>query len=163
MGCGKTTVGKALAASRKIPFIDLDDVLCQNSNCTIPELFSQKGPKVFRQLEYDALRTLLKKTSHGVISLGGGTPCYFDTMHQVCKVTHKVFYLKAAAYELASRLFDVRQGRPLISHLDSEEDLKQFIAKHLFERTPFYSQANYTIDVEKKTIENVVNSISKLI
>ncbi|MGB0255368.1 MAG: shikimate kinase [Flavobacteriaceae bacterium] len=163
MGCGKSTIGKALSELRNIPFIDLDDVLSKENNCTIPELFSQKGSKAFRQLEYDALLCVLKSTSHCILSLGGGTPCYFDTMQHISKVSPKVFYLNATADELASRLFPVRQGRPLISHLDTQEDLKQFIAKHLFERSPFYTQANYTIDVGEKTVKEVVNSISALI
>lgn len=163
MGCGKSTIGEQLADELNFAFIDLDVVLSAEQKCTIPELFQQKGPKEFRQLEHQTLIQVLKSTSKCVLSLGGGTPCYYDTMERIDKVTPNVFYLNASPMTLVKRLFSVKNSRPLISHITTEENLKDFIAKHLFERKNFYTQAKHTINVDNKTITEVVKAIFKLI
>jgi shikimate kinase len=163
MGCGKSTIGKGLADKLNIVFTDLDDVLSADQHCTISKLFDQKGPKVFRQLEHQALLNTLNNETKCVLSLGGGTPCYYDTMERVAKVTPNIFYLKASATSLATRLFPEKDSRPLISHISNEEDLKDFIAKHLFERKHFYAQAKHTINVDNKAVLEVINAIAALI
>ena len=48
--------------------------------------------------------------------------------------------------------------RPLIAHIQ-EDDLTEFIAKHLFERNAYYSQADFTVNAGVKTPENIANEI----
>jgi len=43
-----------------------------------------------------------------------------------------------------------------------DDKLKEFIAKHLFERAPFYEQASYTISIDQKSIDTIVEEIKKL-
>ena len=49
-GCGKTTLGKMLAARLKVDFYDADDVLEAREPYTIKEFFAQ-GENVFREAE----------------------------------------------------------------------------------------------------------------
>ena len=51
MGSGKTTVGKILAASLNLPFIDLDNEIEKVSGRTIPAIFAESGEPAFRALE----------------------------------------------------------------------------------------------------------------
>jgi shikimate kinase len=53
-------------------------------------------------------------------------------------------------------------SRPLISELNDEK-LKEFIAKHLFERAPFYEQANHIISIDEKSVEVIASEISDLV
>jgi shikimate dehydrogenase len=71
-GCGKTTIGKALANKTGRKFIDLDSIISANAGRSIPEIFSSEGEQAFRRLETAALAEVSKQ-SGAVISAGGGT------------------------------------------------------------------------------------------
>ncbi len=70
-GCGKTTLGKALAARLDRSFYDADTVLEQRAGRSIPEIFRCDGEAAFRALETQTLAEL-GKCSGAVIATGGG-------------------------------------------------------------------------------------------
>ena len=70
-GCGKTTLGKALADRLGRPFYDADTVLEQRAGRSIPEIFRCDGEAAFRALETQTLAEL-GKGSGAVIATGGG-------------------------------------------------------------------------------------------
>ena len=77
------------------------------------------GELGFRKKERFYLEKLLSRKPSGVISLGGGTPCYFDNVNYVIKKDRfQSVYLKTSPKILASRLFEERNHRPIISHLE---------------------------------------------
>ena len=83
-GCGKSTVGKALAERLHRRFIDSDAMIEARANMTIPEIFSQGGEAYFRQLETQVLADLGKE-SNLVIATGGGCvtqECNYGHLHQ---------------------------------------------------------------------------------
>lgn len=76
MGCGKSTVGRALAGELGWSFFDLDDEIERREGLPIAEIFEMRGEAAFRQAESAALRERIKAVQTGrpqVISLGGGT------------------------------------------------------------------------------------------
>lgn len=70
MGCGKTTVGKALAKKLGVAFYDLDSFIEEKSGMTIPEIFEKYGEAHFRELESSAISDFRDRS--GVIATGGG-------------------------------------------------------------------------------------------
>ena len=159
MGVGKSTVGKQLAASLKCQFIDLDNYIEQKENTSITSIFKQKGEIFFRKIESQYLKGLLDSKEYEIIALGGGTPCYANNMDLIKTYQNSTFYLKMELNVLADRLYQIKDTRPLLSHIDDRSELKDFIRKHLFERQFYYIQANYTIDVSTLAIEEIVNNI----
>ncbi len=160
MGSGKSSVGRALAQQTNTTHVDLDDYIEEKEGRKISEIFATKGEIYFRKREHECLKELLEKNPNIILSLGGGTPCYAGNMDLIGKTLDYVFYLKASIPELVSRLEKEKEHRPVISHLPSQEALTEFIGKHLFERSPFYSQANHTIVVDGKSIEEIVEMIT---
>ena len=163
MGCGKSTVGKILARIKNIPFIDLDQYIEKQESRSVGELFSSGGELYFRKIEREALLNLLAASSPAVIALGGGTPCYFDNMEKLNASSHVSVYLNASIPLLSERLKVEKNQRPLIAHLESEEALNEFIGKHLFERNPFYRQAQYQIDIQQESPEELAIKIKDLL
>ena len=159
MGVGKSTVGKQLAASLKCQFIDLDNYIEQKEKTSITSIFKQKGEIFFRKIESQYLKGLLDSKEYEIIALGGGTPCYANNMDLIKTYQNSTFYLKMELNVLADRLYQIKDTRPLLSHIDDRSELKDFIRKHLFERQFYYMQANYTIDVSTLAIEEIVNNI----
>ena len=68
---GKTSVGKALAEKLNKTFVDTDDLIVEAENMPIPEIFSQKGEKVFREIESREILDISKCNSN-IIATGGG-------------------------------------------------------------------------------------------
>ena len=164
MGCGKTVVGKCLAKRKSLSFIDLDEFIEAEENITISKLFEKGGELGFRKKERFYLEKVLSENFQTIISLGGGTPCYFDNLNYVVqKEGFQTVYLKTSPKILASRLFEKRNHRPLITHLDTPEDLEEFIAKHLFERVAFYVMAEHHISTDDRSVEDLVDQLEKLL
>ena len=149
MASGKSVIGKYLAKVLNYRFIDLDNYIEKKENLSVNEIFSKKGELYFRKLENASLKEIIKTEDNYVLSLGGGTPCFYDTMDWLKNNANaKTIYLKVDLDTLTQRLLK-DNTRPLISHLEKEEDVKEFIAKHLFERSYFYNKADLNIDASK--------------
>ena len=144
MGAGKTTLGKAFAHKMNIPFIDLDWYIEERFHKTVGELFTERGEAGFRELERNMLHEVAE-FENVIISCGGGTPCFFDNMEYMNRQAQTV-YLKASPDVLFQHLKMGKVERPLLKD-KTEDEMKQYIRDSLAIREPFYSRAQYTLDV----------------
>lgn len=162
MASGKSTIGKKAAELLNFDFVDLDNYIEEKENLSVSEIFKLKGEIHFRKLEQTYLKELTNNLDKTIISLGGGTPCFYDTMSWLNKLDNlTTIYLKASLDVLTNRLYK-DSTRPLIAHLDTKEALKDFIAKHIFERSFFYNQANIvvnSVDSEEGTLNNLMEKL----
>jgi len=161
MGSGKSTISKSIASNMGIEALDLDDYIVEREGNSINNIFKNKGEIYFRLKENEYLGELLNNDKSFVLALGGGTPCYANNMNLIVENAKSV-YLKGNINTLFERLLENKASRPLISDLNDEK-LKEFIAKHLFERAPFYEQANHIVNIDNKSIDKIVEEIGKLI
>ena len=143
MGSGKTSFGKKLAKRLQIPFVDLDEQIESQNKASINTIFKEKGEKSFRELERQMLSSVVKN-ENGVISVGGGTPCYFDNMQRMNQEGITI-YLELSPNALYSRLINSKEKRPIIKD-KSPDELRTFIEVHLKERSPYYKKARITIN-----------------
>lgn len=162
MGCGKSTIAKLLAQETGLPFMDLDDIIEQRENNSIKSIFEVKGEIYFRKIEHAILTELSVSSESFVLSLGGGTPCYANNHELLIGSGISSIYLKASISELYDRLVQNKAKRPLIAAMKNE-DLEEFIAKHLFERSFFYTKAKYTVHIDGKSPQTVVAEIETLL
>lgn len=161
MGSGKSTVARQLAMELGLPFTDLDDYITAREKLSIKEIFEARGEIYFRLQESKYLKQLLADENDVVLALGGGTPCYGDNM-EVIKEASRSFYLKASIPTICQRLRNEKAQRPLIASLD-EEQLNEFVAKHLFERRNFYEQATVILPVDNKSVTELVHELLEII
>ncbi|MCL4153850.1 UNVERIFIED_CONTAM: hypothetical protein GTU68_006352 [Idotea baltica] len=163
MASGKSTIGRILSEKLQISFIDLDDFIQEKENMTISELFKMKGEIYFRKKETECLEELLKNDEEFVLALGGGTPCYGKNM-DIINSFGTSFYLKSSLQNSFSKLSKPKRKkkRPLIASIPNE-NLKEFIAKHLFERAPYYELATNYVLIDGKSKNDIANEVeSKL-
>ena len=162
MASGKTSIGKKLAKKINISFIDLDEYIVEHEEMSISTIFKTKGEVYFRKIETQYLEELINTDKDFVLALGGGTPCYGNNLNVILNNSISIYlkYSLQTAYNKLSKE-SIKHKRPLIASI-SNDDLKEFIAKHLFERIPFYEQANYTIRIDNKKKKEIVNEIIKL-
>ena len=161
MGSGKTAIGKELASVLNIPFKDMDAEIEKREGASISSIFSEKGEIYFRKTENEVLKKILLQPEGFVLATGGGTPCYSDSMAFITAKNDVVsVYLKLPLAVLVSRLFSEKENRPLLAHLKTEEELEDFIRKHLFERAFYYNQAGLTIE---NSSENITDTVEKIL
>jgi shikimate kinase len=162
MGCGKSTIANKLSGMVQIPYVDLDEYIEKKANQTIKQIFETQGEIYFRKLEHTYFVELLNTPDKMIIGLGGGTPCYANN-HELLNGDGVIsIYLKASIDTLFNRLVANKSKRPLIAD-KSEEEMKEFIAKHLFDRSFYYNHAQYKVSVDDKSIEETVNDILNLL
>lgn len=138
MGAGKSTLGKALAKTLDLKFIDLDDFIVSRQHKTIKEIFAEVGEDGFRQIERNSLEEVAAYEDV-IISLGGGTPCFFDNM-EVVRRSGRSVYLKPTEEVLLQRLIHGKHKRPLLADKNDDEILA-FIRQQLEWREPYYKKA----------------------
>ena len=159
MASGKSTIGRFLAEKKEYSFIDLDEYIEKKEDKTITDIFSDKGEIYFRKQEHLYLKEILATSNNIIVSLGGGTPCYAGNMDIVLAAENTTsIYLSATIKTIVSRLSEEKNKRPLVANI-SDNELPEFIAKHLFERSYFYHQANFKISVDDTSIATITEKV----
>lgn len=156
MGCGKSTVGALLAEEIGWRFIDLDQRIEQEQNCSIASIFESRGEAEFRRIESEALQQLIKETYRGratVASLGGGAFPWPGNREKL-QDSGVTIWLDVPFERVEARV--ARQDhRPLA------RDPKRF--RELFElRRPLYAKADYTIPFDTDNANDAVQAILAL-
>ena len=162
MGSGKSTIAKLLSKSMHYEFLDLDEIIEKEQNASVSAIFERKGEVYFRKLEHEVLKRILESNRNMVLSLGGGTPCFSNNQELLKQEDIDTIYLKTSIDKLYERLRTQKANRPLIAN-KSEDEMKEFIAKHLFERSFYYNQAKYIVTTDDKSPQETVLEIQSLL
>lgn len=151
MGCGKSSVGMALAHSLKWDFIDTDSMIEARYGNTIAQLFEEKGEGYFRAQERDTARIIANDRRHCVVATGGG----FGAMIEDIRQLGWVVYLKLPFEAILARMDKEQKAkRPLFSDTNAAQILYNA-------RAPIYkSQADLIVDATKP-VDAIVQAILK--
>lgn len=160
MGSGKSHISKVLSKKLNLKLFDLDRQISLKNNMTIPEIFEKRGEIYFRKKENLILNEILSSYDDIILSVGGGTPAYFNNMETINQYSESVF-LQTSVTNLADRILKQKDKRPLVAKI-ADEDLPEFIAKHLFERNVFYSQSKHKVITDGKSPEEIATEIADL-
>jgi shikimate kinase len=152
MGTGKTTIGSLLAQKLAVPHFDLDQVIVEQANQTINEIFKNWGENKFRQLEHQLLLTEIKKD--GVLSTGGGTPILANNLRALQQINVPVILLEASIGTIFTRVSN-NQTRPLVNQLSLDQ-----LQKLKFNRDPkYYACADFVVKTDHKKPEIITAEI----
>ncbi|MGV3697500.1 shikimate kinase [Flavobacterium sp.] len=162
MAVGKTTIANLLSEKINFEVMDLDKSIEKKIGLSVSQIFEQKGEVYFRKIEHEFFREALNTGYPLIISTGGGTPCYANNHLLMNADGNTSIYLKGSIDTLLERLKSEKAHRPLVAG-KSQDELQEFVAKHLFERSYFYNQARFTVTVDGKTPEKIVEEIIALL
>lgn len=156
MGCGKSTVGRALADELGWSFIDLDEEIERTQHSTISDIFDARGEAAFRRIETAALRDRVRNVQSGrpqVVSLGGGA-FLADENFELVSNNGVTVWLDCPLSQIERRIAG-QTHRPLAR--DPER------LRNLFEtRRGGYARADYRIEVIDDDIRSAVAQILAL-
>ena len=168
MGCGKSSVGRRLSELLCCPFMDLDSVIEEQAGRSIPEIFATDGEAAFRQMELDALRSIIQCSTapsllphnHVVLSLGGGAVMTPECAELV-KENTLCIYLRTSVDTLVERLTDEAAGRPLLA---SDSDLRTRIETLMSKRASSYqATAHHIIDTDNLSIGDIATRVVQML
>lgn len=145
-GCGKSTVGKALAKRTGRVFVDADAEIVKAAGRSIPEIFAEDGEPGFRSLETKVLEQICKQ-SGTVIATGGGAVTVPEN-YNILRQNSTVIFLNRDLAVLPT------EGRPLSQQNPLSELLEC--------RLPLYRQfCDCEID-GNSSVETVVSRIMEV-
>ena len=158
MASGKSTLGKKLAQTLGIDFVDTDREIEKKAGAEISWIFEVEGEKGFRERE----RKVLKKSTNKddvVISTGGGIVKAKEN-RSLMTAKGKVVYLKTPL-EIQLKRTEKDRKRPLLT----KGNKKQILETLKEERDPKYEEiADITIDQngqknKKKIISEIIDKL----
>ena len=145
-GCGKSTVGKALAKRLSRPFFDADQEIVKRAGKSIPEIFQTEGEAGFRKIETEVLFDLCRQ-SGAVIATGGGAVTVPQN-HDILRQNSLVVFLNRDIAVLPTN------GRPLSEQNDLHEMFRQ--------RLPLYrAVCDYEVDGNSE-IQTVTDRVAEV-
>ena len=145
-GCGKSTVGKALAKRLSRPFFDADQEIVKRAGKSIPEIFQTEGEAGFRKIETEVLFDLYRQ-SGAVIATGGGAVTVPQN-HDILRQNSLVVFLNRDIAVLPTN------GRPLSEQNDLHEMFRQ--------RLPLYrAVCDYEVDGNSE-IQTVTDRVAEV-
>lgn len=162
MGCGKSTIGRALAERLEFDFVDTDVLIEERLGMKIEEVVATKGEVFFRQIETELLREIISQSDNTrsvIVACGGGMPCCDNNLLMML-YGGSTIYLQSSENVLYDRLKNEKDNRFLIKN-KTDEELKSYISATLAQRhKSYYSQADMIIannDSVDDCIERLLN------
>jgi len=156
MGCGKSTIGRALADHVGWTFVDLDEEIERSQGLAISAIFEQQSEAAFRAIESAKLREHVKQVDSGrpfVIALGGGAFLSQDNVNVLTRSGVTIWL--DCPFEMVARRVANQNHRPLA------RDPRKF--RELYEsRRESYGRAEYHIDVTSDDAAVAVRDIMAL-
>ena len=163
-GCGKSTIGRRLAAALGMPFIDLDErVLANFRQPTVSRVWSAHGEAAWRAAEAAALDEVLSRPNQ-VVALGGGTPMIESARTRLEQERREgravTVYLRCTVEELERRLAAEAGDRPALCGDDPAAETAAILAL----REPVYrALADVHFDATAAPPERAVESLTRLL
>lgn len=155
MGAGKTAIGRALAQTLDVPFLDSDQEIEAAANMSVQEIFVRDGEPFFRDKEAQVIDRLLD-TESCVLSTGGGA---FLAKRNRKAITEKgvSVWLNADLPVLWQRVKH-KDTRPLLKTENPRATLEEIFKA----RVPIYQRADLEVaSLSTYSIEDMVAQVLK--
>jgi shikimate kinase len=163
--CGKSTIGKLVAAKVNWNFIDTD-ILIENSyevrnkkKSSCRQIFLEEGESKFRELEKEQIASLKETSIKCIIAVGGGALNDQENTH-LLQCMGKVVYLESPLTTLWERI----KVQPVLpTYLDPEESETSFFNIANLRIPCFEQAANFSINTHNISLEVIVEKIINLL
>jgi XRE family aerobic/anaerobic benzoate catabolism transcriptional regulator len=157
-GGGKSTLGRLLADSLSVPFIELDREIERRSGATLSEIFDMFGQETFRRAEREALDDVLRQHPQFVIATSGSIVTEPGTLELLLSSCFTV-WVRAEPEEHMKRVMAQGDMRPMAHSTRAMEDLMSILRS----REPLYAKAEAALSTTGKTLEQNLSELLRLI
>lgn len=157
MGCGKSTVSRALHDICDAPVIEMDEVLVKREKMSIPDIFSSKGEAYFRRIETNLL-TEMQEGKASIVSCGGGVPMRPENVAEMQK-SGKIVLLTALPETILNRVKN-DDNRPLLKGRKTVQGIEELMEQR---RGKYQKAADITVSTDDKSAEQIAGEILELL
>ncbi len=137
-GCGKSTLGKALAERLGKPFVDADAIIAERTGMTIPDIFALEGEGGFRQRETQVLSDLGKES--GLVIATGGGCVTVDLNYELLHQNSRIFWLQRDLGKLPTDGRPLSQAGKLEEMYDVRKPLYEAFADHIVDNNGYLEE-----------------------
>ena len=155
MGTGKTSVGRLLSQKLSREFLELDAIIEKKEGVLIKEIFDKKGEPYFRKLEKDAVIDAMEKK--GVVISAGGGAIIDEENFENFKKNSMIICLEASPDVILERTKGVT-CRPLLNVPEPAKKIEELLRT----REPYYKKADFCINTDGLSLEQIVDKIVEL-
>ncbi len=157
MGCGKTTVGQALAKQLGWEFIDIDRVCEAHTGKSITQIFADEGEKAFRK--YEAAQIAERSSGNKIVLATGGGAILMPENRYHLQTRGNVIFLDASIETQAAHIKN-DNSRPLLANSNPYETLQRLYC----ERKPLYQKiADFKVSVDHQLPIQIADKILSLL
>ena len=157
-GAGKSAVGRQLARTLHLTFMDSDEEIESRTGVDIPFIFEKEGEEGFRAREVKVIDDL-SNMDGVVLATGGGAILDADSRSRL-GARGFVVYLKTGIDQQLSR---TRRGRerPLLEGKDDRREALETLWR--FREPLYYEIADLTVETDGRKVKAVANEIVEAI
>jgi shikimate kinase len=153
MGAGKSAVGRQLARSLHLSFLDSDDEIESRTGVDIAFIFDKEGESGFRKREAAVIDELTQR--NGVVLATGGGAVVDTNSRSHLGGRGYVVYLYTSVDQQFARTREGRE-RPLLESGDRREILEALLAT----RDPMYREiADLVVETDGRKVHSVAREI----
>ena len=156
-GAGKSTLGRMLAESWKVPFVELNRSIAEVAGCSPGEIHSLYGPAAYRRYEKRALEETIRRHPRAVIATPGGIvadPATFSLLLAQCYTV----WVRATPEEHMGRVLAQGDTRPMAGHAGNAEAMGD-LRRILDSRAAFYAKADEVFETSGRTVNESFESL----
>ena len=155
MGAGKSTVSDYLSTMFAMEIVEMDQVIADREEMSIPDIFSTYGEEYFRDLETDLLIEMQSR-KNTIISCGGGAALRERNVKEM-KKNGKVVLLTASPETILSRT-KADTSRPLLKDRKTPESIASLMEQR---QDKYLAAADFVISTDNKSVAEICQEIAE--
>ncbi len=153
MGAGKSTISDYLSTMFAMKIVEMDQVIAEREQMSIPDIFSTYGEEYFRDLE-TGLLVELQSQKNTVISCGGGAALRVRNVAEM-KKNGRVVLLTASPETIFDRVKD-SDDRPVLNGRKNVKGISELMEQR---REKYEAAADIVINTDNKTVLEVCEEL----
>jgi len=153
MGAGKTTVSDYLSTMFAMDIVEMDQVIADREEMSIPDIFATYGEEYFRNLETNLLIEMQSR-KNTVISCGGGAALRERNVAEM-KKNGRVVLLTASPETIYERVKD-RDDRPVLNGRKNVEGISELMEQR---REKYEAAADIVINTDNKNVLQICEEL----
>lgn len=155
MGSGKTAVAKEIAESTDLKYIEMDELIEKKEARSINDIFKDSGEDYFRKVEKEALKEI-SLADNQVVSCGGGV-VIDEANVNLMKDSGVLICLQARPDVIYKRVKN-NKDRPLLNVENPQVKIEELLRI----RRPYYQKANYIIETDNLSVQQVAQEVKSI-
>ena len=157
-GAGKSTLGQRMGDTFEIPFIELNEIIEQESGLSTADVIAMYGPEGYRAFEHRALEQVINNHERIVLAVAGGIVSAGETFDLVLK-NFTTVWLQASPDEHMTRVRKQGDERPMAGNPKALDDLRSILG----DREQHYARADAILNTSGRSLSESERDLSTLL